>query len=197
MSQIVTIAHDVLCPWCWIGFHQAVRLRLEFGVGLDFVGYELFPEGMAWPEPGTPEAASSRLPVPTRLQLAYAAQGMNPPTAERPKHMRTHNALEAMELAREKDVQLPVVEAVYRALWERGEAVGDADVLVRLTQNMLPETELRDALASRRFADRIVAFDDDAYAAGVHNVPTFVFGGRRFAEQPYSVLQQAVRDWLK
>ena len=108
-ARLVTVAHDLLCPWCWIGFHQATGLRLEFGVDLDFVGFELFPDGMDWPDPSPPEATSSRLPVPTRLELAYAAQGMTPPTAERPKRMRTHHALEAMELAREKEDRKSVV----------------------------------------------------------------------------------------
>ena len=26
----VTIAHDYLCPWCWVGFFQAKRLKEEF-----------------------------------------------------------------------------------------------------------------------------------------------------------------------
>jgi hypothetical protein len=49
------------------------------------------------------------------------------------------------------------------------------------------------AIKERRFEDKIIAFDEPSYATGVYNVPTFYIGGERYAEQPYGVLQQAMR----
>ena len=41
----VTIAHDYLCPWCWVGYFHALRLKEEFPkIEQIWVGYELLPE---------------------------------------------------------------------------------------------------------------------------------------------------------
>jgi 2-hydroxychromene-2-carboxylate isomerase len=43
----------------------------------------------------------------------------------------------------------------------------------------MDQIDLRAAISQRKFADRLVNFDDDAYAAGIYNVPTFIIGGER------------------
>lgn len=194
MSQVLTIAHDFTCPWCWIALHQARQLQKEFGVSIDWRGYELWPEELGWPEPSAPKPEQLNRPkTPTRIELAYAAQGMAPPTAERPKRMRIHNALEAAEYAREEGKQDAFVEAIYRALYERGERVGDMEALERLAEGVLSDVpQMVRAVEERRFADRIVLFDDPAYAAGVYYVPTFFIGEERLAEQPFVALRAAM-----
>jgi len=193
--MVVTIAHDFVCPWCWIGLSQANRLREDFGAEIVWDGYELWPENLDRPAFKPPAPKDERRPAtPSRLDLAYAAEGMAPPTAERPKLMRTHNALQAAEFSREAGVQHQAVEAIYRALWEEGDRIGDLDVLRTVLAGILDVDAMAAAVESRRFEGRIVAFDNDAYSAGVFNVPTFFIGGERYAEQPYVVLQAAVRQ---
>ena len=130
------------------------------------------------------------------MELAYAAQGMDPPTAVRPKQMRSHNVLEACELAKAHGLGMEVVETLYRAYWEQGQNVNEPSVLVELCAKYLSMTELMSTLEESRFQDKIVKFDDDAYAAGVYNVPTFVIDGAKYAEQPYSALSKAVKTWV-
>ncbi|MCC6403314.1 MAG: DsbA family protein [Fimbriimonadaceae bacterium] len=195
--MVVKIAHDFTCPWCWIGLSQANRLREEFGTEIVWAGYELWPENLDRPSVKPPALKDERRPAtPSRLELAYAAEGMAPPTAERPKLMRTHNALQAAEFAREAGAQHQAVEAIYRALWEEGDRIGDLDVLRRVLAGILDVDAMAAAVETRRFAARIVAFDNDAYSVGVFNVPTFFIGGERYAEQPYVVLHRAVRQVL-
>jgi predicted DsbA family dithiol-disulfide isomerase len=190
----ITIAHDFICPWCWIALHQATELKLQFpDIEFDWVGYELFPDELEWPQWSAPEKTPNRPATPSRLDLAYVASGVTPSTVQRPPLMRSHNALEAVEYAKTLGVAEPLNERLYRALWEEGQEINNPDVIRSLAKGLVPDLgDLTEALSVRRFAGQIVKFDDDAYAAGIFNVPTFIINGERYAEQPTSVLRQAV-----
>lgn len=195
----IRIAHDFTCPWCWIALHQTHHLKAEFPeLNFDWVGYELWPESIAWPEPGEkPEENPNRAKTPSRLDLAYDASGISKPTIERPKRMRIHAALEAVEFARESGADRELIEAFYRALYEEGKAIGEPQVIAEIAQGIVPNVpEMLEAIQERRYADRIVPFDEDAHSAGVYNVPTFFIDGARYAEQPTRVLREAIRQAL-
>lgn len=202
MAAKIVVAHDFTCPWCWIGLSQAKRLRREFGVEIEWVGYELFPEELPLPEPPAPKAPEPdtglppRPKTPSRLQLAYAAEGLERPPAS-PPSMRTHNALEAAEFAKDRGVGWEMVERLYIAGWTEGRDIDHPDVIAEIGAGLgLKKRELKAALKEKRYADRIVPFDDAAYRAGVYNVPNFWIDGASYAEQPYAVLRRAVAAWL-
>jgi predicted DsbA family dithiol-disulfide isomerase len=197
MSLVIPVAHDYICPWCWIAFVQSQRFEREQGVSFDWLGYELMPENLPW---GTstpaPEPDPRRPLTPTRMQLAYAASGMEAPTVVRPKQMRSHNALEATEHAKTHGVQDIFVDRMYRAYWEEGRPISDLDVIRELGTDLMDGDELVLAVQEKRYNDKIVPFDDEAYAAGIFNVPTFFIGGEKYAEQPYAVLERALLNAL-
>lgn len=193
----IQVAHDITCPWCWIAVSQVRRMEREFGVDVEWIGYEMWPEELGWPPAGSAVAqvATNRPKTPRRLDLAYAAEGMERPTAERPKQMRIHNALEAIEYAKTEGVAKPLIERLYEAYWLEGAAVGELDVIENVAQRIVRDIpEMIRAIEERRFASAIVPFDDEAYARGVYNVPTFFINGERYAEQPYMVLAKALRE---
>lgn len=194
MAITIPVAHDFICPWCWVGFLQAQRLRREFDVEFEWLGYELFPDALEWPESAAPDPAVNPRPHRlTRFELMLVAEGIEMPSAPRPSKMRTHNAHEAVEYAKTEGAADAIIEALYRAYWERGETIDDPDVIERLATGIVQNLPaLRDALTTRRYQDRIVGFDDDAYASGVFYVPTFFIGEERLAEQPYSRLRAAL-----
>ncbi|HTQ11547.1 MAG TPA: DsbA family protein, partial [Fimbriimonadaceae bacterium] len=214
---VIPIAHDFLCPWCWVGLFQVKRLKAEFGVEFKFEwrGHELIPEELDWPEPKAPmPEPSNKPPILSRFEFLKLMDGIEVPNVERPKRMRMHYALEAVEYIKEHapDRVEEFVEAVYRAYWERGERIGDIDVLEGIAAAFFgsdaasagaaehraaqPDESLRTALEERRYRDRIIHFDAPSYAAGIYNVPTFEIGGKRYAEQPYVVLKKAVGEVL-
>jgi len=198
---VIPVAHDFVCPWCWVGWHQAKQMQEEFGVEIEWRGYELFPEWMAFPSsaPAKPDSVKSDRPVtPTKMQLAYAAQGMNPPTNKFKGDIRTHKAHELVELAKTVNKADAMVERLYRALWEEGKNIDDADVLVAEAAAVgLNEADARAVIEEFPFKNNIVEYDDDAYATGVYNVPTFFIGGERYAEQPYRVLRPALAQAIQ
>ena len=197
MPLTIPVAHDFICPWCWVGLLQARRLQVELGARIDWRGYELFPEDLEWPDYPTPKLAPVNKPsTPSRLDLMLAAEEIEIPKIERPKKMRTYHAHQAVEYAKTEGdaVADEFIEVLYRAYWERGETINDLAVLKRLATGIVHNLDaMLDAARSRKFRDQIVKFDDDAYAKGVYNVPTFFIGGERLAEQPYSVLAKAAK----
>lgn len=193
--MVIRVAHDFICPWCWIGLFQAQALQTEFGVTTDWVAYELFPEGMEFPTPSaTPEPESNRPKTPSRIALAYAAQGIEAPTNKFKSPVRTHAAHEAVEFAKTIGVADALNERLYRAFWTEAQDISSPDVIRACAQGIVPDADaLMAAIEERRFADNIVGFDDAAYATGVYNVPTFFIGDERYAEQPLAVLRKAVQ----
>ncbi|MBX3095918.1 MAG: DsbA family protein [Fimbriimonadaceae bacterium] len=199
MSLVIPVAHDPTCPWCWIAISQVRRLRDQFDVEFDWLGYELYPESLPWPEPSPrEEMPANRPPTPSRFELALAAEGIKLPAVQKPRRMRIHHALQSVEFMRDAGEPMQDwVEALYDAYWLRGEAIGEIPVLHGLAEaNELSTKGLEEALLARKYSDRIVGFDEEAYAGGVYNVPTFWIGNRRYAEQPYVTLERAVAGAL-
>lgn len=199
---VVSIAHDYLCPWCWVGFFQAQKLQAEFPqLVLDWQGYELLPEELGdlpteGPHPKNPDAP------PTRFEQFAAAEGV--PLHERTIGIvRTHAALEGAEWVKDKfPAQFNAYnEAVYRAFWERSDDISNLDILGNLLASVGIDdrsdvSDFLSSVAGRKYSDKIVRFDDDAYADDVTHVPTFRFRGERCAEAPYSVIRDLAARFL-
>ncbi|MFX4982771.1 hypothetical protein ABTB81_19410, partial [Acinetobacter baumannii] len=91
------------------------------------------PEELEWPDaPAKPAGNPEKPATPSRLDLAYAAQGMTPPTARGPKKMRTFRAHQALEYAKDAGKGQAFLEILYRALYEDGAAINEIEVLLGL-----------------------------------------------------------------
>ena len=74
MALTIPVAHDFICPWCWVGLFQAKRLQSEFGAQIEWRGYELFPDELAWPDyPAAKPKPGNRPDTPSRFDLMLAA----------------------------------------------------------------------------------------------------------------------------
>lgn len=195
----VSVMHDYLCPWCWVGFFQAQKLQAEFPqLRLDWVGAELLPEELGplpeyKPTPKDPNAP------PSRFDMLAQSEGV-PLTENRTIGVvRTHFALEGAEYVKDKAPQLfdAYNEAVYRAFWERSEDISNLDVLAAFVRNIgLDAAEFTRAVSAKTYHDKIVRFDDNAYAADITHVPTFAFRGERCAEAPYATIRDLASRFL-
>lgn len=192
------VAHDYLCPWCWIGFFQAQRLVKEFPqVRLDWHGYELLPEELGplpdyKPAPPDPSAPLSR------MHLLAQTEGV-PLLTRSIGIVRTHNPLEGAEYFKEHHPEQFDIynEAVYRAFWEKSEDISDIGLLTGIAEKSGADGgEFADAISGKAYQDRIVPYDDAAYAANVYYVPTFRFRGEQCAEAPYSTIRDMMMRHL-
>lgn len=195
MPRTIQVAHDFTCQWCWIGLSQAKRLRAEFGVEIEWLPFEQYPEGMDFPAPSTPTVHHEGRPrTPSRMNLALAAEGLEPPLA-RPYALRTTRAHQAVEVAKRFGVADMLVERIYGAYWRHGLDIDRIDVLLLLAKGLIAdEGLLRASLEELPDQGAITLYDDAAYASGFFNLPTFVIEGERYAEQPYMVLRQALLE---
>ena len=112
-----------------------------------------------------------------------------------PIQPRSRRAHEAAKWAQTQNQFDAYNDAVFRAFFERGEDIGNIDVLVQFARDLqLDESNLRATLESREFEPDVVNDEDEAASLGVHAVPAFV-ADRRFAlsgVQPVSNLEQMV-----
>jgi predicted DsbA family dithiol-disulfide isomerase len=70
-------------------------------------------------------------------------------------------------------------KAIFRAFFERGENIGDHEVLVKLAEQLqLDGEKLRRALTQHEFEAQVVADEREAAALGVNAVPAFVANRR-------------------
>jgi predicted DsbA family dithiol-disulfide isomerase len=196
---VVTIAHDYLCPWCWVGFFHAQRLNQEFPqIQQDWRGYELLPEELG-PLPDYKPHPRDPSQPPTRFEAFAEAEGHPVPEGRTIGVIRTHNALEGAEFVKEHapDCFDRYNEAVYRAFWERSEDISDLDVLGSIAHNAGVEKEpFIEAIRAKQYHHKIVRFDADAYADDITHVPTFKFRGERCAEAPYTTIREMAERFL-
>lgn len=98
-----------------------------------------------------------------------------------PVQPRSRRAHEAAHWARTQDKFEEMNAEIFRAFFERGENIGEIDVLISLAHALnLEGDSLRRALESREFEKSVIADEQAAEQLGVSGVPAFV-ANRKFA----------------
>ena len=92
-----------------------------------------------------------------------------------PVKPRTRLAQEAAHWARAQGRFEDYHEEIFRAFFERGEDIGDVDVLVALASKLkLDGDSLRQSIISHEFAESVIADEREAARLGVRGVPAFI-----------------------
>ena len=115
---------------------------------------------------------------PTPMEQRAATLGITF-TRGRTWTSNSHLALEAAEFADEHGDPLRFHRGMFKAYFEDLEDIGDLDTVVRIGAAAgLPEAELREALTSGQYRERVDEGIQWAQQLGVTAVPTFVLGER-------------------
>ncbi len=194
----LTVAHDFICPWCWVAWEQAKKLAVEFPtLELNWVGYELLPEGLEY-TPAVPDPNAPKKPrVPSRFELLLLVEGLVVPERTR-SFSRSRRALEGVEFAKAAGKADAYIGGVYHAYWEEDRDIADMAVLTEVAAKAgLDVDAFTKALEERTYRDTVVEYDDPAHAAGVWNVPTWMFLEEWVAEQPYSLVRDMAERFVK
>jgi predicted DsbA family dithiol-disulfide isomerase len=112
-----------------------------------------------------------------------------------PIQPRSRLAHEAAHWARTQGRFDDLHEEIFRALFERGEDIGNPEVLIALASKRRLDAEaLHRALDIREFEASVVADEREAAELGVSGVPAFVAGRRASVSgvQPVDTLKQLV-----
>jgi predicted DsbA family dithiol-disulfide isomerase len=203
----VEIWSDIACPWCYVGKRRFEAALAAFehrdDVTVTWRSFELDPSAPA--DRGVDAATHLADKYGTSREQAVAMNEKMTSTAagegldfhfERVRGGNMFDAHRLVHLAKAHGVQDAMKERLMRAYLTEGELMSDHAVLQRLAAEVgLPEDEVRDLLATDRFADAVRDDERTASALGIHAVPFFVVDRRIGASgaQPPEVLGELLR----
>jgi predicted DsbA family dithiol-disulfide isomerase len=207
----VDIWSDIVCPWCYIGERRFARGLAGFEhrdeVEVVYRSFELDPStpkgqvtpvldllaakyGMSRAEAGQAEARVAALAAAEDLGL----------TADRAMG-NTFDAHRLLHLGRERGVQGPVLQRLYRAYFAEGRPVFEVGTLVGVAAEAgLDPGRTQQALEDGSYGDAVRADEDEAGALGITGVPFYVVDGKYgiSGAQPAEAFTQALQQvWAR
>lgn len=185
----VDIVSDTICPWCYIGkrrFERAVAER-QGGDKLDVVWwpFQLNPqmpsEGMERQAYlverfGSTERAGE---IYRQVEAAGRSEGISFAFDQIKRTPNTLSSHRLIGFAADAGRQNDLVEALFKRYFERGEDIGDIDVLVDAAIDAGVEAAAaRSFLVSDVGREEILAGDVAARRLGINGVPCFIVNQR-------------------
>jgi predicted DsbA family dithiol-disulfide isomerase len=184
----IDIVSDVVCPWCYLGKRRLESALENIGVTGAVVRWRPFQLDETIPKGGMDRKDYMRrkfgdlsrlrdvherlLTFGKEVGAAYDFEAIS----------RAPNTLDAHRLIRwagEANVQDAVVEALFRAYFEQGKDIGDAEVLVAIAADCGMDGEaVRTALSSIQDVESAREEMDGWRRSGVSGVPFFIFDGK-------------------
>jgi predicted DsbA family dithiol-disulfide isomerase len=206
----VEIWSDIACPWCYVGKRRFEAALAEFDhrddVEVTWRSFELDPgapreregdrvEHLAQKYGTTREQAQS---MHDQMTQVAAADGLD----FRFDIARDGNMFDAhrmVHLADAHGLQDAMKERLFRAYLSEGQVMGDPATLERLALEVgVPHDEVRDVLATDRYAADVRADEQLASSLGITAVPFFVVDRSIAASgaQPPALLRELLeRAW--
>ena len=207
----VEIWSDIACPWCYVGKRRFEAALAAFeqrdAVRVTWRSFELDPHA---PRERTVDAASHLAEKygTSREQALEMHRGMIETAAAVGLDFRfdlarggnTFDAHRLLHLALAHDLQDALKERLMRAYLTQGQVIGDPVVLERLSLEVgLPQDEVRDVLASDRFAAEVRGDERTATSLGISAVPFFVVDraiGAAGAQPPEALGELLRSGWV-
>lgn len=208
----VEIWSDVVCPWCYIGkrrFEAALaRFPQADEVEMVWRSFELDPS--APPSTETQGSYVGQLAAKYRISVEQAQSMIDNVTRiaaseglefqfDRAKRGNTFDVHRLLHLGFEKGVQNDLKERLDHATFTVGLSVSDHAALAEVAVAAgLDEIEVKDVLASERFADAVRADEAQARSYGISAVPFFIIDGRygvAGAQSPGALMDVLARVW--
>jgi predicted DsbA family dithiol-disulfide isomerase len=208
MGMHVEIWSDIACPWCYVGKRRFEAALAAFErrdeVRVTWRSFELDPAAPAVRELSSAEHLAEKYGMSVEEARARQAQMADMAAgdgldmrADLTRGANTFDGHRLLQLAAGHGVQTEMNERLMRAYHTEGELISDHDTLMRLAAEVgLDADEVREALASDRFAADVREDERTAHALGISAVPCFVID-RRFGAsgaQPPAVLTQFLQQ---
>ena len=180
MALKVVMFSDFVCPFCYIGFEIVRGLKAEFGFDLEWRGFQIHPD---WPAEGIPAERMRELGNADARRAAWERIKALADTIRlpmKPPAILTNSrlALEAAEFARDVGKGEEFEERVYRAYFQEGANIGDAEVIGGLAAEVgIDRAKLAETLSSGKYSLKLKNNSLIANQRGVSGVPTFIING--------------------
>ncbi|QIK62676.1 DsbA family oxidoreductase [Leucobacter viscericola] len=185
----VDIWSDIACPWCYLGKHrfengvaafqeqhpdvnvvvESHSFELAPDTPLDFAGSEV---DFLVKHKGMPAAQVEQM-LTQMTEMAASEETVF--DFSKVKHANTRRAHRVLHLAKDRGLQEPMKERLFRAYFEQGEDMSDPDSLARLGAEVgLDPEEVRAALDSEEYGEAVDRDITRAQMLGVTGVPFFL-----------------------
>lgn len=206
----IDIVADFVCPWCFIG-----KRRLETAVAMVLRDDPDFRYETRWRpfflNPDTPPAGEPYLPflehkfgsraavdaLFERVREAGRAYGIDYAFEKIRLRANTLQAHRLLYWAQQRGNADALIERLFVAQFQRGEAIGELATLARLAAACgYVADEVAAYLASGKDTDVVRADERHIRTSGIRQVPTFILDGHRIivgAEDP-GILASAIRQ---
>jgi predicted DsbA family dithiol-disulfide isomerase len=188
--MIIDIWSDIVCPWCYIGKRRFERALESFPqrdhVTVVYHAFQLYPTSPIGDARNHHDALMSKYGM-SDAQATEAQKKMEQTAAGEGLEFHlvggvtgnTFDAHRLVQLAQLRGVQGQIVERLFRAHFTEQRSIFDHASLQGLAVEAgLPSDEVRDVLASDRYADEVVADNEQARTLGANGVPFYVIDRR-------------------
>ncbi len=204
----VEIWTDIICPWCGLGNDSLNKALSQFAhrddIKLVHRSFQLDENAPSTPQPvrdmlrNKLRMSDAQVIASTRrIEQLAQAQGLSPYIVAENQVANTSLAHELAAWAGELGQGKAVWDALYRAYFAEARSIFDVESLVQLAEELgLDAQAAREALTSRRYAERVRAEGREARALGANGVP-FIVIDRRYGvpgAQPADVLVEALNE---
>jgi predicted DsbA family dithiol-disulfide isomerase len=206
----VEIWSDIVCPWCYVGKRRFEAALAGFEhrdeVNVTWRSFELDPTAPREREVDGATHLASKYGVPRERALemqrsmteAAAGDGLEF-RFDIARAGNTFDAHRLVHLGAAHGKQDVLKERFMRAYLTEGEPIGDPEALSRLAVGAgLPEGEVRELLATERFAEEVREDERTAQSFGIAAVPFFVVDrklGASGAHPPEALRELLERGW--
>ncbi len=165
----ILLYHDFVSPFCRLALPIAMEAARRTSLPLRAVPFELHPDPGPLPQAGA---------LHDEMAAARTVAGEWGLELGEPRHVpRTRKAHEAVAFARQRELELPVLQALYHAHWMEGLDLSRLDVLADTGAGAGLEREpLHVALGLDDLREGVVREQEAAVAAGLTGVPALQLG---------------------
>lgn len=209
---LIDIFSDVVCPWCFIGkrqletaLQQLARERPNLKVTVRWLPYFLNPDAPMEGDPYRPflekkfGGAAEVDALLARVQGAAHSIGLELALDKIALRGNTLNAHRLIHRFQQRDNAEALVERLFAAHFQRGEFIGDRQLLIDIAVECGDEAKAVAAYLDS--SDDTVAVLEQALRArkaGITGVPFFIFNGEKAltGAQPAQEILQNIREAL-
>jgi predicted DsbA family dithiol-disulfide isomerase len=168
----IDVWSDYVCPFCYLEEPILERVRKEYGEEVEIIwrAFELRPE----PEP-TLDPNGNYLQRVWKEAVYPMARARGMTLRLPPVQPRSRRALELAEMARAQGMFDEVHQAIFRAFFEDGRDLSEEAVLLEIgATGGLDPSDVRQALASGRYTEKVLADGREAADLGITGLPAMV-----------------------